>query len=213
MKDFTRYRLLASVDSAMYGAPEIADGLAKLGNEKVSLKMHWENPKALKTSLASRYQAFFFYAHAEANWDDPWQSYIQFPLQQSRQYGKLTYADVDSIDWRNAALVILAGCETTGNRIYSGAGLSGLQRSFLGGGARQVLATFWKVDAALVAWQMSKLLEEWHRHGDAVLALQKMQQFCIAKLKADPYLNNCPHPRYWGAYNLIGTKLASYSSL
>jgi CHAT domain-containing protein len=213
MKDFTRYRLLASVDSAMYGAPEIADGLAKLVNEKVSLKMHWENPKALKTSLASRYQAFFFYAHAEANWDDPWQSYIQFPLQQSRQYGKLTYADVDSIDWRNAALVILAGCETTGNRIYSGAGLSGLQRSFLGGGARQVLATFWKVDAALVAWQMSKLLEEWHRHGDAVLALQKMQQFCIAKLKADPYLNNCPHPRYWGAYNLIGTKLASYSSL
>lgn len=211
INELTRHCMLASVDTAMYGARDIADCLTKLGNEKVSLKMHWENPTELETSVAGPYQSFFFYAHAEANWDDPWQSYIQIPLKPPRLYGKLTYADVDSIDWRSAVLVILAGCETTGNRIYSGAGLSGLQRSFLGGGAKQVLATFWKVDAAQVAWQMSEFLGEWYRHGDAILALQRMQQFSIAKLKTDPYLNNCPHPRYWGAYNLIGRKVASYS--
>jgi CHAT domain-containing protein len=211
--DFTHFRLLASVDTVMYGASEIADGLSKLGNAKVSLKRYWENQAELETSLAGRYQSFFFYAHAEANWDDPWQSYIQFPLKPLRQYGKLTYADVDSIDWRSAALIILAGCETTGNRIYSGAGLSGLQRGFWGGGAKQVLATLWKVDAAQVVWQMSKFLGEWYRHGDAILALQKMQQLSIAKLKTDPYLTNCPHPRYWGAYNLIGRKSTPYSAL
>lgn len=128
-------------------------------------------------------------------------------MQSSRLYGKLTYADVDSLHWRDAALVILAGCETTGNRIYNGAGLSGLQRSFFSAGARQVLATFWKVDAGKVAPQMSDFLQEWDRSGDAVLALQKMQQTAIVKLQNDPYIKY-PHPRYWGAYNLTGIKTA-----
>lgn len=200
-------RLLAAVDSAMHGAPKILAGLTELKNTKVTTRTRWENQAEIEAGLVGDYQIYFFYAHAEANWDDPWQSYIQFPLQPPQPYGKLTYAEVDSIDWRNAALVILAGCETTGNRIYNGAGLSGLQRSFFSAGAKQVLATFWKVDAGPVALQMSEFLQEWDRSGDAVLALQKMQQTAIVRLKNDPYINY-PHPRYWGAYNLTGTKTA-----
>ncbi|MGH7596350.1 MAG: CHAT domain-containing protein [bacterium] len=198
--------VLASVDSTIYGASKISRYLVSLENKEVTVRTQWENQAEIEACLAGRYQTYFFYAHADANWDDPWQSYIQFPLKHPSAYGKLTYADVDSLDWQAAVLVILAGCETTGNRIYSGAGLSGLQRSFLGAGAKQVLATFWKVDAGQVASQILNFLEAWHRHGDAVLAFQQMQQVAIARLKADPYLNHYPHPRYWGAYNLTGTK-------
>lgn len=202
--------LLASVDTAMYGGQEIASHLAGLRNTKVLLKTHWKSPAEIKSSLAKGAEAYFFYAHAEANWDDPWQSYIQFPLNQPGQYGTLTYGDIDSIDWRKTGLVVLAGCETTGNRIYSGAGLSGLQRSLLAGGAKQVLATLWKVDAAQVTFQMSEFLKQWNLHGDAMQALQTMQQTAIAGLEKDFYLKY-PHPRYWGAYNLTGTLSVPFS--
>lgn len=201
-------RLLASVDSTMHGARKILEALSKLRTTKVTRKTNWESPAQIATGLFGDYQIYFFYAHAEANWDDPWQSFIQMPLQPSLPQGKLTYSRIDSIDWRQAALVILAGCETTGNRVYHGAGLSGLQRSFFGAGAKQVLATFWKVDAEQVAQQMPVFLQEWDRSGDAILALQKMQQTAIVHLRNDPYINY-PHPRYWGAYNLTGTKTAA----
>ncbi len=197
--------LLASIDPAMHGATRISECLTDLQNMQVTLKTRWENQTEIAACARKHFQVYFFYAHAEANWDDPWQSYIHFPLKLLRQYGKLTYTDIDAMDWRGADLVILAGCETAGNRFYSGAGLSGLQRSFLGAGARQVLATFWKVDAGQVTLQMKDFLEVWNHSGDAALALQKMQQTAIARLKRDPYLNY-PHPLYWGAYNLIGTK-------
>jgi CHAT domain-containing protein len=203
-------RFLASVDTTMYGGQEIASYFAGLLNKNLLLRTRWQSQVEIERSLADGGRAYFFYAHAEANWDDPWQSFIQFPLDQPRQYGKLTYADIDSIDCRKTGLVILAGCETTGNRIYSGAGLSGMQRSFWVGGATQVLATLWKVDAAQVTFQMSEFLKHWNVHGDAMQALQTMQQAAIAKLEKDFYLKY-PHPRYWGAYNLTGTPLVPYS--
>lgn len=204
-----QFRLLASIDAEMYGERKITNNLADLLNKNLLLRTGWDSQAEIERSLAEGAEACFFYAHAEADWDDPWQSYIQFPLNQPRQYGKLTYADIDSIDWRKTALVILAGCETTGSRIYNGAGLSGLQRSFLEGGAKQVLAMLWKVDAAQVAYQMSEFLEHWRLHGNAMEALQSMQQTAITELEKDSYLK-FPHPRYWGAYNLTGTTSTSF---
>lgn len=203
--------VLASIDSTLPGADKICAQLRRLQNTKVTIRTQWENHAAIANYCAQGFQTYFFYAHAEANWEDPWRSYIQIPLQPPQPPGKLTYADVDSIAWQRAGLVILAGCETAGNRIYGGAGLSGLQRSFLGAGVKQVLATFWKVDAAHVTSQMPDFFEEWDRSGDAALALQKMQQLAITKLKNNPYLNY-PHPRYWGAYNLTGMRAAAAAS-
>jgi CHAT domain-containing protein len=192
----------ASIDPARHGAGQIKDFLAKLLNEQLSLHTEWENKAALTASFQNGYRAYFFYGHAKANWDDPWRSYIQFSLR-SPQHDSLTYEEVDRFDWRQAELVVLAGCQTMGSRIYSGAGLSGLQRSFLAGGAKQVLATLWEVDAAKVVPQCSAFLQAWRLHGDAMLALQTMQKTAIADLKANPYLKY-PHPWYWGAYNLTG---------
>jgi CHAT domain-containing protein len=209
--EVTRSGLLASIDPAMHGANMISERLARLQNMAVITKTRWEDSTEIASTLAEPFQAYFFFAHAQTNWDDPWQSYMSFPLQSKQEYGKLIYPEVDAIDWRGSDLVILAGCETAGNRTYRGAGLSGLQRSFLGAGAQQVLATFWKVDAGQVAPQMGDFVDAWDSSGEAILALQKMQQAAIQRLTADSYLIY-PHPRYWGAYNLIGTKLPALAS-
>jgi CHAT domain-containing protein len=148
-----------------------------------------------------------FYAHAEANWDEPRESYIEFSANSPGHQDRLSYQDVDSLDWRKAALVILAGCETSGNRIYLGAGLTGLQRAFLAAGASQVLATYWKVDAMQVADQIPRFLEAWRQHHDALRALQAMQKMAIKELRNDPFFKY-PHPQLWGAYNLTGAKVS-----
>ena len=197
--------LLASVDSALYfESMQIRTRLDSLQKIKALVKTHWRNQTELEAQLKKQLQAYFFYAHAEASWNDPWQSYIQFPLQDVPFHGKLTYNDIDSINWTNTELVMLIGCETAGNRFYGGAGLSGLQRSFLSGGVAQVLATFWKIDAGQITPQVLNFIDAWHESGDAVSALQEMQIKAIADLKSDDYLKY-PHPRHWGAYSLAGT--------
>jgi CHAT domain-containing protein len=205
-----RPALLASIDPAMYGAQETRNHVAALLNENATIRTRWKDEASLLTELANGYEVCFFYAHAEAKWDNPQQSYIQYPLNESHSPGRLTYAQIDSVNFHKTVLVILAGCETTGSRIYRGAGLSGLQRSFLASGAKQVLATLWEVDAAQVASQMSEFLTAWYRSGDAMLALQTIQKNAIFKLRQDPYLK-FPYPRFWGAYNLTG--ITSSSSL
>lgn len=192
--------MLASIDPAMHGAKKICDGLTRLQNTKITVRTSWQSPAEIVAELGKPYGAYFFYAHAVADWHDPWQSYLHFPLA-SPPEGRLPYGEIDSIDWRTAGLVMLVGCETAGNRYYGGAGLSGLQRAFLAAGAQEVLATFWKVDAGQAGPQIRDFLAAWHDTGDAMTALQKMQQTAIARLKMNSFLAH-PHPRYWGAYNL-----------
>ena len=133
-------------------------------------------------------------------------------MQRPTPLGQLSYNDVDSLDWREATLIVLAGCETSGSRIYLGAGLAGLQRAFLAAGASLVLATYWKVDASQVADQLPSFIEAWNRHHDAVLALQTSQKLAILQLRQDPFFQY-PHPQLWGAYNLTGNPLLAQSTV
>jgi CHAT domain-containing protein len=200
------FDLLASIVPDMHGAQKIAKHISTLFGKRAHIHTKWEGKNSFTTHLAKGYETYLFFAHAEANWDEPRESFIEFPLSTSHLTGQLSYQDIDSLGWRKAALVILAGCETSGSRIYLGAGLAGLQSAFLAAGARQVMATYWKVDAAQVADQISLFLKEWIGHSDAMLALQAMQKTSILQMKRDPYFKY-PHPHLWGAYNLTGIKL------
>jgi len=196
---------LASIDPSMPGAEKIEKRLRTMFGNGVDTRTRWEDKKSFKKHLATGYATYLFYAHAEANWDEPRESYIELPINSPNDKGRLSYQDIDSLDWRKTMLVILAGCETSGNRIYLGAGLAGLQRAFLAAGANQVLATYWKVDAMQVAGQIPRFLETWNQHHDALLALQSMQKMSIEELKNDPFFK-FPHLQLWGAYNLTGAK-------
>jgi CHAT domain-containing protein len=197
---------LVSIDPSLPGAEKIEKRLRMKFGNRFDARAQWEDKQSFKKHLATGdHTTYLFYAHAEANWDEPRESYIELPINSPTDNDRLSYQDIDSLDWRKAKLVILAGCETSGNRIYLGAGLAGLQRAFLAAGANQVLATYWKVDATQVADQIPRFLEAWNQHHDALLALQSMQKMAIAELKNDPFFK-FPHLQLWGAYNLTGDK-------
>jgi CHAT domain-containing protein len=197
--------MLASIDSKMRGADTIENYLRTKLDRRADIQTEWEDKNAFERRLEKNYRQYLFYAHAAADWGEPRQSWIEFPLDSTSGSGRLTYNEIDSLDWRQTSLVILAGCETTGSRIYLGAGLAGLQQAFIAAGANQVLATYWKVDAMQVADQIPVFLDIWKLDQDALHALQVMQRRAIEQLRQDPFYKY-PHPQLWGAYNLTGHK-------
>lgn len=197
-------KMLASIDINMPGAANIKKYLGASLEHDADVYTQWQDKNTFKRQLTRNYRYYLFYAHAAANWEEPRHSWIEFPLNSTDNMDRLSYDEVDSLDWQQVDLVILAGCETSGSRIYLGAGLTGLQRAFLAAGAQQVLATYWKVIAVLAAEQIRYFLNVWEQH-DALFALQSMQKAAIEQLRNDPVFKY-PHPQLWGAYNLTGIK-------
>ncbi len=200
--------LFASIDLDLLGADNIVEHANTLFGEKAHVYTKWENETAFEDALVKGYYTYLFFAHAEANWNEPRTSYIEIPLGTPHRRERFSYQSIDTINWSKAGLVILAGCETVGSRIYLGAGHSGLQGAFLANGAKQVLATYWRVQAAHVADQIPYFLIAWHQNGDAMSALQDMQKKAITQLRNNLYYKY-PYPQLWGAYILTGVKPAS----
>jgi len=106
-----------------------------------------------------------------------------------------------------AQLVVLSACDTAaGGKLDEartgladgGDALSGLARAFIYAGARNVLATEWKVDAAASRAEVTGLLTGANQPGESVRdALAKSE----AALYAQP---ETAHPFYWAAFVLVG---------
>ena len=106
-----------------------------------------------------------------------------------------------------AELVVLSACDTAaGGKLDEartgladgGDALSGLARAFIYAGARNVLATEWKVDAAASKAEVTSLLLGVNQPGESVRdALAKAQ----AGLYGQP---ETAHPFYWAAFVLVG---------
>ena len=95
-----------------------------------------------------------------------------------------------------AELVVLSGCETGHGRILAGEGAMSLARPFHIAGARQVLASLWKIDDHRTALFM----ERFYRHllidrNSAAEALARAQ----AATRQDPATS---HPYYWAGFVL-----------
>ncbi len=113
-------------------------------------------------------------------------------------------------------LVVLSACESGGGRWLRGEGLLGLARAFRLAGARQVLASLWKVDDAATADFMLRF----HRHLraglDAREALARTKRESIAGpapasapssprgVGVESRRANAAHPSAWAAFVLRG---------
>jgi CHAT domain-containing protein len=124
----------------------------------------------------------------------------------------LTALEAAELDLRGAELVTLSACDTGRGRTAGGEGVVGLQRAFLVGGARAVVATQWKVkdDAA------HALMREFYQRlwtgkplGKAE-ALRQAQLWMIEKWDGDrgstePKDEGGPlPPHFWAAFTLAG---------
>ncbi|HEV7668918.1 MAG TPA: CHAT domain-containing protein [Thermoanaerobaculia bacterium] len=97
-----------------------------------------------------------------------------------------------------ADLVVLSGCETALGQKVRGEGLVGLTRGFLYGGARQVLASLWRVEDRATAELMSRLYRGLLAEGLAPGAALRKAQLAV---RAEPRWRS---PFYWSGFVLQG---------
>ena len=101
----------------------------------------------------------------------------------------------------NAKLVILSACNTAAKENEYASGFSGLVASFFNAGAQSILATHWNVDdkttATMIIETIKKSVNQNINLSDA-LKLTKIE-FISGK-----YGEKYKHPKYWGAYVIIG---------
>lgn len=115
--------------------------------------------------------------------------------------GILTAEAIAGLPLKNLELVVLSACETGLGDVGGGEGIFGLQRAFHTAGARNVIASLWKVDdqatAALMRLFYRKL---WDKNKPPIVALREAQlalyhnPTLVTRLSSDRGLD-VAHPR------------------
>ena len=90
--------------------------------------------------------------------------------------GILTALEVEGLDLANVELVVLSACETGLGKTAGGEGVLGLQRAFQIAGARNVVASLWKVDDQTTAALMRLFYHTlWFEKKNPARALREAQ--------------------------------------
>ncbi len=97
-----------------------------------------------------------------------------------------------------ADLVVLSGCETALGKEVRGEGLVGLTQGFLYAGARQVLASLWRVEDRATAELMSRFYRALLVEGRSPAAALRFAQLAIRRDK------RWRSPFYWSGFVLQG---------
>lgn len=199
-----KYRVLISADPVFPGANELVRYLRAVFPNAMEIAIDG-NPtkeKVLKT-INDKYDIYIFIGHGLANIKYPEQSYLEINMKNmvsnKRQKQRISIEDLKEIDWSETEMILLVGCETAGGKIYRSTGITGFQQTFVSLGARNVIGSLWKVDAARTLSQLKDFINAWINSGNAGLALQEAQIKTIDDLKNDSYFAN-PHPYFWGSY-------------
>ena len=101
--------------------------------------------ETIRALWAEGVDAVHFATHGLANLRYPSASLLLLPKGSSEQPVYLTAGELQ--EWRgDTGLVFLAACETAAGPARFAEGMAGLPRSFLGAGARGVVATLWPVE-------------------------------------------------------------------
>jgi CHAT domain-containing protein len=118
--------------------------------------------------------------------------------------GILTAWEIAGVDLRGCELAVLSACDTGLSRVqagHPGACVAGLRQAFLVAGARNVVATLWKIPDSETVELMEgffRRLADGTRPADALGAAQR------AVIAARRKAGGAAHPFYWAAPALTG---------
>lgn len=116
---------------------------------------------AIKDSIIFRMQESNFIYFATHGWADPESpldnSFIA--LSQPNGCGYLTPREIQSMDFKQKPIVVLSACQTGLGMIHE-AGIVGLARSFLKGGAQSVMMSLWNVSDSETEKLMKLFVQE-----------------------------------------------------
>lgn len=114
-----------------------------------------------------------------------------------RQDGYLRLGDIYQLKL-SADLVVLSSCDSALGKELRAEGIIGLPRGFLHAGARNVIASLWKVDDAASAILMKELYSRMQQGASPSAALREAQQALVNSS------NQYSKPYYWAAFVLEG---------
>ncbi|HXU30014.1 MAG TPA: CHAT domain-containing tetratricopeptide repeat protein [Thermoanaerobaculia bacterium] len=169
------------------------------GRSLLALDFEANRATALSPEIA-RYRIVHFATHGVIDAATPALSGLMLSRVDERgapEEGFLGLPDVYNLRL-GADLVVLSGCETALGQKVRGEGLVGLTRGFLYGGARQVLASLWRVEDRATAELMSRFYRGLLAEGlTPAAALRKAQLGVRAEARwRSPY--------YWSGFVLQG---------
>ena len=165
----------------------------------VALDFEASRKTALSPEIAS-YRVVHFATHGVIDAATPALSGLMLSRvdeQGGPQEGFLGLRDVYNLRL-GADLVVLSGCETALGREVRGEGLVGLARGFLYGGARQVIASLWRVEDRATAELMAHFYRGLFTEGLAPAAALRRAQLLV---RAEPRWRP---PYYWSGFVLLG---------
>jgi len=158
------------------------------------------NKTAALNSNINRYKIVHFATHGIINSEHPELSGVVLSLVDQNgdtQSGFLRLSDVYKLKL-DSDLIVLSACRSALGKQISGEGFVGLTRGFMSGGARNVVASLWKVDDEATAELMNHFYRGMLKEGlPPAAALRKAKQ----ELQATPQWS---HPYYWAAFVIQG---------
>lgn len=110
----------------------------------------------------------------------------------------LQSSEIEELDLRGVELVVLSACKTGIDLAYDNEGISGIAKSFLIAGAKNVLLTLWSIDDRATSQFMVKFYE-------GILKSNDIKEVLSETRKQFMELNDFSHPYYWGPFVLYGS--------
>lgn len=208
MKSEEEKKVLCAIDWRLPGAQNIFNNLkAQFPSvEKLAVNVPDIKKKDVLLKLNQDYDVYIFVGHSVSNTRMPELSFIELSVinqvDSTAKRFAVTFDDLKAINWSHAEKVFLFGCETARGKSYKGSGLAGLQQGIILSGAREVLASLWRIDAYQTKSQVIKFFESLSQYNKSALALQVMQIKTIQDLNNDNYYKRA-HPYIWGSYTLL----------
>lgn len=195
-----RLRLLVvagGASSAQSGLPAAAqeiDQVAAAYEQPSILSGATATPKAFREQ-ASDYDVIHFAGHAMPNAQFPELSKLLLRSADAGGQPYLFAREIAALRLTRRPTVVLAACETNRGAASDGEGLLSLARAFLAAGARDVVATNWRVDDEPTLPLMASFHGFLRAGGDPARALQRAQ---IAQIAVGM------SPKEWAAFAVIG---------
>ena len=134
--------------------------------------------------------------HAEFNTGVPDNSFIIFGNGDKIRLGEITDWQIPNID-----LIVLSACQTGVGKLGDGVEILGFGYQVQKAGAKQAIASLWKVDDAGTQALMTAFYGELQK-GD-VTVTEALRRAQVALIKSPQY----NHPNYWSAFFAIGNWL------
>ncbi|TSE10227.1 CHAT domain-containing protein [Aquimarina algiphila] len=176
----------------------LSDEEIKRGAAIFDGEMYIDNEASLENFLKHSSDADIIHLslHGLVDLDDPGRSCIlfddnqkEFILSAQNLYGNRLNAD----------LVLLSTCHSASGKIYSGEGVQGMSKSFLLGGAHNIMSSLWNATEASSIAITTSFLENIHDGLPKDLALHQSKLDYLSRTEP-----NKKHPYYWANFILLG---------